>query len=115
MKNYKESRPWGTFEILLETEHTKVKQITVQPGQVLSYQYHLHRAEHWIVVSGRAEVVLNDEVFSINEGDAVYIPKEAKHGVTNPEETPLIFIEIQTGTYFGEDDIVRLKDIYGRV
>jgi len=116
--NYIEHRPWGSFEHLLDTEYCKVKRIIVKPGQRLSYQYHHKRSECWVVVQGRATVTLDGKDFeyeSDNElGNIVNIPVGTKHRVRNDEEIDLIFIETQTGTYFGEDDIVRLEDDYGR-
>lgn len=109
-----ESRPWGGFEILLDSPETKVKRITVKPDQILSYQYHHKRAEHWIVVKGVASVVLDDVDYEYHPGQSVYIPKGAKHRVGNFKGEDLVFIEVQTGEYFGEDDIVRLEDNYGR-
>ena len=118
MNNYYEERPWGSFENLLDCEYCKVKRIIVKPGQRLSYQYHHKRNECWVVVQGRATVTLDGKDFeyeSDNElGNIVNIPVGTKHRVRNDEEIDLIFIETQTGTYFGEDDIVRLEDDYGR-
>ena len=118
MKNYKEKRPWGSFEHLLDEEYCKVKRIIVKPGQRLSYQYHHKRSECWVVVQGRATVTLDDKEFEYESGNQfgniVNIPVGTKHRVRNDEEIDLIFIETQTGTYFGEDDIVRLEDDYGR-
>ena len=118
MKNYKEKRPWGSLEHLLDEEYCKVKRIIVKPGQRLSYQYHHKRSECWVVVQGRATVTLDDKEFEYESdnqfGNIVNIPVGTKHRVRNDEEIDLIFIETQTGTYFGEDDIVRLEDDYGR-
>ncbi len=110
-----EERPWGRFEILLDTDYFKSKRILVHPGERLSYQSHAKRAEHWIVVKGQAEVTLNDQVHRLKPGEHIYIPLGAKHRMANPGQTPMEFIEVQTGTYFGEDDIVRYEDNYGRV
>ena len=112
--NYKEERPWGSFEHLLDEEYCKVKRIIVKPGQRLSYQYHHERTEHWVVVQGEAIVILDDEEYEYHIGDVVQIDCETKHRVENKSEQDLIFIETQTGTYFGEDDIVRIEDDYGR-
>jgi mannose-6-phosphate isomerase len=109
-----ETRPWGSFEVLLDEPQYKVKRIIVEPGHQLSYQYHQFRAEHWTIVVGQAEVVLDDVVSSVAAGEHIYIPLGAKHRVKNPGTTPMVFIEVQSGTYFGEDDIVRLDDHYGR-
>ena len=119
MKNYKEERPWGSFENLLDEEYCKVKRIIVKPGQRLSYQYHYKRSEVWVIVQGEACVTVDKKPYSQNEctfgvGDIVDIPREAKHRVQNERKEDLIFIETQVGTYFGEDDIVRLEDDYDR-
>ncbi len=111
-----EHRPWGDFEILRDTADFKSKVIHVLPGQQLSYQSHAKRAEHWVIVKGNPEVVLNDEVLKLNPGENVYIPLGAKHRIRNPSATvPVEFVEVQVGTYFGEDDIVRYQDDYKRV
>ena len=112
--NYIEERPWGSFENLLDEDYCKVKRIIVKPGQRLSYQYHHERTEHWVIVQGDAVVTLNDEEYLFTEGMVVEIPVGTKHRVENKFEKNLIFIETQTGTYFGEDDIVRIEDDYGR-
>ena len=114
MKNYKEERPWGSFEHLLDTDYCKVKEIIVKPNQRLSYQYHHERTEHWVVVQGEATVTLDDEEYEYHKGDVVEIPVGTKHRVENKFDKDLIFIETQTGNYFGEDDIVRIEDDYGR-
>jgi mannose-6-phosphate isomerase-like protein (cupin superfamily) len=107
-------RPWGTFTVLDEGETFKVKRITVDPGQRLSYQLHHRRAEHWFVVDGQARVTLDDVPHDLVAGQAIDIPRGSKHRVENPGDTVLTFIEVQQGDYFGEDDIVRLDDDYGR-
>jgi mannose-6-phosphate isomerase len=109
-----ETRPWGSYEVLIDDANYKVKRIIVDPGHQLSYQYHQHRAEHWTMVLGSAEVVLDDIEHTLQQGEHIYIPLGAKHRIKNPGNTPLVFIEVQVGTYFGEDDIVRLVDNYGR-
>lgn len=106
--------PWGRWEVLLDAPDHKVKRITVDPGKRLSYQKHFKRQEHWFVVSGQALVTLDGEEISLTSGQSVDIHQEAAHRVANPGETPLVFIETQTGSYFGEDDIIRLEDDYGR-
>ena len=111
---YKEHRPWGSFENLLDEEYCKVKRIIVKPGQRLSYQYHHKRSEHWVVVQGEAIVTLDDKEYEFEEGQVVEIPVGTKHRVRNDYDDDLIFIETQTGSYFGEDDIVRIEDDYGR-
>src|SRR4051812_47091262 len=113
-----EQRPWGTFQVLDEHEAFKVKRITVDPGQRLSYQLHHRRAEHWSVVGGRARVTLDDVVHELDAGQSIDIPLGARHRVENPVATDggiLTFIEVQRGDYLGEDDIVRFDDDYGRV
>ena len=114
MSNYIEHRPWGSFENLLDTDYCKVKRIIVKPGQRLSYQYHYKRNECWVIVQGAATVTLDDKIHTFIEGDVVQIEYGTKHRVRNDEKIDLIYIETQTGTYFGEDDIVRLDDDYGR-
>ena len=108
-------KPWGSYTNLMDEQYTKVKKILISPGQSPSYQYHFKRSELWIIVKGIAEVKIDDNVTSHIVGDVIKIPKEAKHQVTNIGETDIIFVEIQLGEYFGEDDIVRLEDKYGRV
>ena len=109
------TKPWGSYTNLMDEQYTKVKKIVISPGQSPSYQYHFKRSELWIIVKGIAEVKIDDNVTSHIVGDIIKIPKEAKHQVTNIGETDLVFVEIQLGEYFGEDDIVRLEDKYGRV
>jgi mannose-6-phosphate isomerase-like protein (cupin superfamily) len=113
--NYKETRPWGEFENLLDAEYCKVKQIIIKPGQAPSYQYHFKRSEVWVVVQGEGELKINNEIQSVRKWDAIIVPVEAKHQIKNTGTEDLIFIEVQLGEYFGEDDIVRLEDNYGRV
>ncbi len=108
-----ENRPWGSFTILSESPNLKCKTITVNPGGKLSYQFHYKRSENWYISSGAGIVTINDEAFHIQAGQHVFIPALAKHRMYNPNAEPLIFIEIQTGSYFGEDDIVRISDDYG--
>lgn len=107
-------RPWGQYEVLLDKPTYKVKRIIVLPGQRLSLQMHHRRAEHWTVVVGDADVTVGEETFRLTPGEHVYIPLETKHRVANPGTEPLVFIEVQSGTYTGEDDIVRFSDDYGR-
>lgn len=109
-----EWRPWGGFEVLSDTDHFKVKRITVDPGARLSYQSHKKRAEHWTVIEGEAEVILDDVSHFLKSNDSITIPMGAKHRVKNVGIRPLILVEIQTGSYFGEDDIVRYQDDYAR-
>ena len=108
-------RPWGTYTVLADAEDHKVKRIEVRPGSRLSYQKHSRRAEHWFFVSGTGTVVLDGAEIPVAAGSAVDIPLETAHRIENPSaEETLVFIEVQHGTYFGEDDIVRLEDDYGR-
>jgi mannose-1-phosphate guanylyltransferase/mannose-6-phosphate isomerase len=107
-------RPWGSYESLVSSDRFQVKRIVVGPGQRLSLQMHHHRAEHWIVVKGTAEVTCEDKVFMLAEDESTYIPLGHKHRLANPGHIPLEIIEVQSGAYLGEDDIVRFEDVYGR-
>ncbi|MBC85895.1 MAG: mannose-1-phosphate guanylyltransferase/mannose-6-phosphate isomerase [Bdellovibrionaceae bacterium] len=109
-----EKRHWGGYEILSDDDDYKAKKITVDPGAQLSYQSHAKRQEHWVVISGKAEVVLDGESNSLGPGESIMIPVGAKHRMRNPGTEPVVFVEVQTGTYFGEDDIVRYEDDYNR-
>ena len=109
-----ERRPWGAFVVLDDGPLAKVKRITVDPGKRLSYQRHHRRAEHWFVVAGTALVTLDGDDHEVRVGEAIDIPLGAAHRVENRGEAPLVFVEVQQGDYFGEDDIVRLEDDYGR-
>ncbi|GAA6140498.1 mannose-1-phosphate guanylyltransferase/mannose-6-phosphate isomerase [Hydrogenophaga sp. 5NK40-0174] len=108
------ARPWGTYTVLSEGPRYKLKRIEVHTGASLSLQLHHHRNEHWIVVSGRAEVTNGDETFILETNESTYIPAEHKHRLSNPGTEPLVMIEVQSGGYLGEDDIVRFEDKYGR-
>ena len=108
-------RPWGKYDCIDNGERYQVKRITVKPGEKLSVQMHHHRAEHWIVVSGSANVTINEETQLVTENESVYIPIGAVHALENPGKIPLELIEVQSGAYLGEDDIVRFSDRYGRV
>lgn len=113
--NLFEQRPWGSYTILDEGENYKVKRIEVSPGKRLSYQRHSRRSEHWYVVQGTAKVTLNGVEILVNSGSDVDIACGDAHRVENPSvDEPLVFVEVQTGDYFGEDDIVRLDDDFGR-
>ncbi len=109
-----EIRPWGKFEILRDTEDFKSKVIHVNPGHQLSYQSHTKRAEHWVVIKGHPEVVLNDKIYNLNPGESIYIPLGAKHRMRNTTKEIVEFVEVQVGSYFGEDDITRYQDDYKR-
>lgn len=108
-------RPWGSYTILEDEDDCKVKRLVVKPGQVLSLQLHHKRSEHWTVVSGTAKVRVGDEEFLLEENKSVYIPVETLHRLENPTDTDIALIEVQCGSYFGEDDIERFEDIYGRI
>jgi mannose-1-phosphate guanylyltransferase/mannose-6-phosphate isomerase len=107
-------RPWGAYESIDSSDRFQVKHITVNPGSSLSLQMHHHRAEHWIVVKGSAKVTRGDEVFILSENESTYIPLGTQHRLENPGKIPLELIEVQSGSYLGEDDIVRFDDVYGR-
>lgn len=109
------ARPWGTYDRVDQGERFQVKRIVVKPGATLSLQMHHHRAEHWVVVSGTAEVTNGDKVILLTENQSTYIPLGQVHRLRNPGKVPLEIIEVQSGSYLGEDDIVRLEDTYGRV
>ena len=108
-------RPWGTFTVLDEGNNFKVKRIEVLPGKRLSYQKHTQRAEHWFVVEGTARVTLDDRDIIVEKGEAIDIPIGSAHRIENPGDEMLVFIEVQRGSYLGEDDIIRLQDDFGRV
>ena len=110
----KVARPWGWYDSVDEGERFKVKRIQVKPGASLSLQMHHHRAEHWIVVKGVAEITNGDKVVTLTENQSTYIPQGQRHRLANPGKTPLEIIEVQSGSYLGEDDIVRFEDTYGR-
>ncbi len=107
-------RPWGSYTVLEEDRGFKVKRIEVLPGKRLSYQKHAQRAEHWFVVEGTARVTLDGKEITVRAGESIDIPIGAAHRVENPDKGNLVFIEVQRGSYLGEDDIVRLQDDYGR-
>jgi mannose-1-phosphate guanylyltransferase/mannose-6-phosphate isomerase len=107
-------RPWGSYDSVDGGSRFQVKRLTVRPGAQLSLQMHHHRAEHWIVVSGTARITCNERVFLLAENESTYIPIGAAHRIENPGKVPLHIIEVQSGTYLGEDDIVRIEDTYGR-
>ena len=110
----KDHRPWGWFESLVIANRFQVKRIHVHPGAALSLQSHHHRSEHWIVVEGTAKVTVDDEVRLVTENQSIYIPLGAVHRMENPGKVPMVLIEVQTGSYLGEDDIIRYEDIYAR-
>jgi mannose-1-phosphate guanylyltransferase/mannose-6-phosphate isomerase len=110
----RDHRPWGWFESLVVGDRFQVKRIVVHPGAALSLQSHHHRAEHWIVVEGTAKVTIDDQVKLVTENQSVYIPLGAVHRMENPGKVPMVLIEVQTGSYLGEDDIIRYEDVYSR-
>ena len=110
----KDIRPWGEYEVIHNEPSYKLKRILVNPGHRLSYQYHLKRSESWTIVEGKGVITIDGVKKDIKKGDTVIIPKKAKHRIENNTKNKLVFIEVQTGSYFGEDDIVRLKDDYNR-
>jgi mannose-6-phosphate isomerase-like protein (cupin superfamily) len=110
----KEIRPWGGFLVLEDAPRHKVKRVWVDTGRRLSYQRHQRRSEHWVIIQGRAMVTLDGKEIELSPGQSIDIPCGAAHRITNPGEGSLVFIEIQTGDYFEEDDIVRLEDDFGR-
>src|SRR5271155_5438745 len=107
-------RPWGSYDSIDNGERFQVKRLSVKPGGVLSLQMHHHRAEHWIVVQGTARITCNDKTFLLSENESTYIPIGASHRIENPGKLPLHIVEVQSGSYLGEDDIVRFEDNYGR-
>ena len=107
-------RPWGKYFVLEDEPHYKLKRIEVNPGQRLSYQFHHHRQEFWTIVEGEAIVTLDEEEISLKYGESIHVPQGAKHRIANRSENLVVFVEVQTGSYFGEDDIVRLQDDYAR-
>jgi len=114
MSGLSEIRPWGSWHVLDEGDGFKVKRIVVNPHSRLSYQYHLHRAEHWVVASGKATCVIDGDTSYAGPGECVDVGVGVAHRIVNDEDYPLVIIEVQRGDYTGEDDIVRLEDDYGR-
>ena len=110
----KEERPWGRYYVIHDQENYKIKRIEVEPGQRLSYQFHEKRSETWVIVKGNGMVIIDEKQQNISEGETILIPKKSRHRIENISDNQLVFIEVQTGTYFGEDDIVRLSDDYNR-
>ncbi len=107
-------RPWGFYECLIAGDRFQVKRIVVAPGGKLSLQSHFHRAEHWVVVNGTARVTRDAETLIVRENESAYLPLGCAHRLENPGLIPLVLIEVQSGSYLGEDDIVRIEDTYGR-
>jgi mannose-1-phosphate guanylyltransferase / mannose-6-phosphate isomerase len=109
------TRPWGSYTILEEGPYYKIKRIMVNPGAKLSMQMHYHRSEHWVVIEGTARIANGEQDIYLEENQSTYIPKTHRHRLENPGRVPLQIIEIQTGPYLEEDDIVRFDDVYGRI
>jgi len=107
-------RPWGWYEQRGEGHRFQVKYLMVKPGAKLSLQSHHHRAEHWVVVSGTAQVTIDDRTFLLTENESTFIPLGAKHRLANPGKVPALLVEIQSGAYLGEDDIIRYEDDFNR-
>lgn len=110
----RDERPWGSYEVLHEDRGYKVKRIEVKPGHRLSLQMHQSRSEHWVIVEGEALVTVGDEEMKLRSNQSVMIPLQTRHRVANPGERALVFIEVQCGSYLGEDDITRFEDDYER-
>ena len=115
LKHKKIFRPWGFFVSIEEGSEWQIKKIEVKPGESLSLQMHQHRSEHWIVVRGTAKVALDSHEKILYKNQSIYIPIGSKHRLSNPGQSNLVLIEVQTGAYLGEDDIIRFDDKYGRV
>lgn len=111
----KEDRPWGRFYVIDNQSNYKIKRIEVEPGHQLSYQFHNKRSEAWTIIEGSGLVTLNDKKILFKKGDTITIPIKSKHRIHNNSNSKLIFIEVQTGSYFGEDDIIRIVDDYNRI
>ena len=112
--SHKDHRPWGWFEILVKHSKFQVKRILVKPGAALSLQSHKHRSEHWVVVEGKAKITIDEEIKLISKGQSIYVPLGSIHRIENTTKNPTTLIEVQIGTYLGEDDITRYDDIYSR-
>lgn len=110
-----EERPWGRYFVIHNEPEYKLKRIEVEPGERLSYQYHKYRSEVWTIVQGQGIITLDDKTNEYSKGDSIFIPQGIKHRIENKGLEKLVFIEVQTGSYFGEDDIVRVEDDYNRI
>ncbi len=110
----KHHRPWGWFETLAICSSSQVKRILVKPGAAISLQSHRYRSEHWVVVEGNAKVTVDNNINLVSIGQSIYVPLGAVHRMENPGKVPMVIIEVQTGTYLGEDDIIRYEDLYAR-
>lgn len=111
----KDHRPWGWFESLTLEDCFQVKRICVKPNAALSLQSHKHRSEHWIVVEGTAQITIDNDIKCVQAGESVFVPLGTKHRLENLGSEPMVLIEVQVGTYFGEDDIIRYEDLYSRI
>tara|TARA_S200000501_G_C20828274_1_gene745991 strand:+ start:369 stop:719 length:351 start_codon:yes stop_codon:yes gene_type:complete len=111
----REERPWGQFFVIHDEPNYKLKRIEVEPGERLSYQYHDKRSEVWTIVEGVGTITIDEKVKDYEAGETILIPKGVKHRIENKGQEIMVFIEVQTGTYFGEDDIVRIEDDYNRI
>lgn len=109
-----DSRPWGTWRVLASRDGYIVKEIVVNPGEILSLQSHEHRSEHWIVVDGVAEITIDEDVFVKGKNETAFIPAKSKHRIANRTDDPMVFVEVQAGEILSEDDIKRYEDRYGR-
>ena len=109
-----EIRPWGKYSIILEDSSYKIKRIEVNANQRLSYQFHNYRAETWVIIQGKGKITIDDVTTDCSKGETFIIPIGSKHRIQNTANIKLVFIEVQTGSYFGEDDIVRIEDDYNR-
>ena len=114
-KKISEKRPWGEYFIISDEENHKIKKIVIRPSKRISLQKHFKRSEHWYIVSGKAIVTLNNSKISLCKGESIDIPVKSVHRIENQEKSDLVFIEIQIGSYFGEDDIERIEDDFGRI
>ena len=110
----KDNRPWGLYYVIHDQSDYKIKRIEVNPNEKLSYQYHNKRSEAWTIISGTGDVIIDDKVYKVKPGVTLTIPKLSKHRIHKTSNEVLVFIEVQTGDYFGEDDIVRIEDQYNR-
>ena len=110
----KSERPWGKYQVLQESPTYKVKSIHVLPGKRVSYQRHQKRSEHWYITDGSGEATLDGQIIQVSRGSIITVPQGAAHRISNTGDVELIFIEVQTGSYFGEDDIERIEDDFGR-
>ena len=110
----KENRPWGSFYVIHEDEKYKLKRLEIEPNKRLSYQFHEKRSETWVIINGSPSITINDITKTFNEGDTIIIPVGTKHRIENKGQEIIVLIEIQTGAYFGEDDITRIEDDFNR-